>query len=76
MTQQQMLEMLKLLSKHFPITICSDMDGYVITTRLYPTDRYINANHRTFEDTFMMFYYKISEHVGFKLKEEMLEIMK
>lgn len=76
MTPKQMLELLKLLSKHFPITICSDMNDYVITTRLYPTDRYINANYHTFGGAFMMFYYKISEHVSDKLKEEMLEIMK
>ena len=73
---EQMIEMLKLLSERFIITCFTDRYDYIFTTRLYPTDRYINANHKTFEGAFEIFITQILEHVGGKLKEEMLEIMK
>ncbi len=76
MNSEQIIEMLKLLSKHFPITICSDMNEYVITTRLCSTDHYINANYHTFEGAFYMFTYETLKHVCGKLNEEMLEILK
>lgn len=76
MTPKQITEMLKLLSKHFPITFYSDMDEYIITTRLYPTDRYINANHKTFEEAFKLFCSELLEHTNGKLHKEIKDILK
>ena len=76
MTPKQITEMLKLLSKHFPITICSDRNDYIITTRLYPTDRYINANHNTFDGAFDIFCSKLLEHTNGKLHKEIEDILR
>lgn len=76
MTPKQITELLKLLSKHLIITFCSDMDDYIITTRLYPTDRYINANHKTFEETFKLFCSELLKHTSGKLHKEIEDILK
>ena len=76
MTKKQMLEMLKLLSKHFIITCFTDRTDYWITTRLYPTDRYINANHKTFEGAFEIFSTQILEHTSGNLHKEIKDILK
>lgn len=76
MTPKQITEMLKLLSKHLIITFCSDMDEYIIATRLYPTDRYINANHKTFEGAFEIFCSELLEHTNGKLHKEIKDILR
>lgn len=76
MTPKQITEMLKLLSKHLIITFCSDMDEYIITTRLYPTDRYINGIHGTFEGAFDIFCSKLLKHTSGKLHKEIEDILR
>lgn len=76
MTPKQITEMLKLLCKHLIITICSDRNDYIITTRLYPTDRYINANHKTFEEAFKLFCSELLEHTSGNLHKEIKDILR
>ena len=71
MTDKQIAELLKLLSKHFIISICSTYDHYIITTRLLPTDRFINVHNATFEGAVEDFCKEVLEHVGGKLKRKM-----
>lgn len=76
MTPKQITEMLKLLSKHFVIDVCADMHDYIIATRLYPTDRYINGIHGTFEGAFDIFCSKLLKHTNGKLHKEIEDILR
>lgn len=76
MTNQQITEMLKLLSKQFVISICSDMTNYIITTRLYPTDRHVSGIHKTFEEAFKLFCDKLLEHTSGNLHKEIEDILR
>ena len=76
MTPKQITEMLKLLSKHFVISICSDMTNYIITMRLYPTDRNIYGIHATFKEAFKLFCDKLLEHTSGNLHKEIKDILK
>ena len=68
-----MLELLETIVKCWDVYIGYN-DGFTFSTRLYPSDRYINHTDKDFKNGLLTFVSKIEEHAGQSLKAEIQEL--
>lgn len=66
----RLLTLMELIAKFWDIAIGFDAENYVFSTRLYPSDRYINHTDKDFRNGLMSFISKIEEHAGDDVKKQ------
>ena len=75
--KEQITDLIKVISKNFPLVISqtTNFDEWLISTRLYPTDRYIEITRKGFENALYDFTQEFMKYISDSYREEIKRIL-